>query len=374
MINLVNTAKKHIINFPGKKLDKKYIVFESDDWGSERIPSMEGLRYLTKCNINVCRNPFNHLDSLETGDDLSALFETLMKFKDKQGNHPAITANSVTANPDFGKIKASGFKDYYYENSIQTYSNKRGCENSHDYIMDGINYGIYHPQFHGREHLNIRQWLNSLQNGNEMLLKAFSAGIYGIDLDFERTNRNNFMAAFDSNSDQETAEYRSIIREGISLFKDIFGYTPSSFIAPCYVWHPSLEILLKENEIKYIQGLPVQYVPVHDDKYRKIYHYQGEQNKIQQVYFIRNCFFEPALNAGFNWIDDCINRIKIIFFWGKPAIIGTHRINFIGSLNEENRKNNLKVFSLLLKSILEIWPDAEFTTTDKLGEYYSNHY
>jgi hypothetical protein len=370
MIKLFNTAKKHILNLPGKKLGKKYIVFESDDWGSERIPSKEGMKYLTSCGIDIYSNPFNHLDSLETGDDLSALFEILTRFKDKQGNHPVITANSITANPDFKKIKASGFTEYHYESTLQTYSNKQGCLNSYALIKDGIAAGIYHPQFHGREHLNVRQWLTALQSGNETLLKAFSAGIYGIDLEIELTKRNNFMAAFDTNSEQETAEHRNIINEGASLFKDTFGYTSNSFIAPCYIWQPIIEMALKENGIKYIQGLPVQYVPVYGSKYQKICHYQGERNKIQQVYFIRNCFFEPALNPGFNWIEDCMRRIKIIFFWGKPAIIGTHRINFMGSLNEENRKNNLKTFSNLVKSILEIWPEVEFTTTDKLGELY----
>jgi hypothetical protein len=370
MINLIYTVKKHFLNIPGKRLDKRYIIFESDDWGSERIPSKDDLTYLTSSGIDVYSNPFNHLDSLESGDDLSALFETLIKFMDRKGNHPVITANSVTANPDFGKIKASVFSEYHYESTLQTYKNKQGCENTYSLIKDGIAAGIYHPQFHGREHLNAIQWLTSLQSGNEKLLKAFDAGIYGIELDLEFTNRTNFMAAFDSNSDQEDAEHRSIIEEGTSLFKDIFGYASGSFIAPCYIWHPSLEIFLKEKGIKYIQGLPVQYAPVHGDKYRKIYHYQGERNKMQQVYFIRNCFFEPSLNARFNWIDDCLRRIKIIFFWGKPAIIGTHRINFIGSLNEENRKSNLRTFSILLKSILETWPDAEFTTTDKIGELY----
>jgi hypothetical protein len=85
---------------------------------------------------------------------------------------------------------------------------------------------------------------------------------------------------------------------------------------------------------------------------------------------VRNCFFEPSLNNKFNWIEECLRRIKIIFFWGKPAIIGTHRINFMGSLDEENRKANLKLFSELLKMILKNHPEVEFTTTDKLGELY----
>ena len=48
MIIPINTVKKHLLNFPGKRLAKKYIIFESDDWGSERIPSLNVLKYL-KC-------------------------------------------------------------------------------------------------------------------------------------------------------------------------------------------------------------------------------------------------------------------------------------------------------------------------------------
>lgn len=371
-MNPLFSAKRHLINFPGKRLDKKFVVFESDDWGSERIPYRKDIEFLTSFGINVYSNPFNYLDSLETCDDLSALFDSLLKFKDRQGNHPVITANSVVANPDFDRIRNSGFTEYYYESTLDTYQKKRGCEKTYTIINEGINDNIYHPQFHGREHLNIRQWLSALNSGNVHLIKSFEAGISSINLKSEFTQRGNFTAAFDGNYEKDTGEHNKIIEEGLSLFRDTFGYSSSSFIAPCYVWHPSLEPVLKKNGIKYLQGLPVQYSPVHDSKYRKILHYQGECNNIQQLYFIRNCFFEPSLNPGLDLITECLRRLRIIFFWGKPAIIGTHRLNFIGSLNEENRTKNLSLFSVLIKSILENWPDVEFITTDKLGEYYTN--
>lgn len=370
MSEFVNITRKHLLNIRGKSLKTKYIVFESDDWGSERIPSRESLNYLVSSGIDVHRNPFNYLDSLETDDDLSALYELLIRFKDSKGNYPVITANCVTANPDFTKIRASGFREYFYENVLETYKSKKGCGNTFRLIKEGISAGIFHPQFHGREHLNVRQWLVALQSRNELLLKAFNEGIYAIDLESESTMRPNFTAAFDAKSDCEIDEHRNIIREGVTLFRDNFGYSSLSFIAPCYVWAPSLEIILNENGIKYIQGLPVQNIPTSTAKYGKKYHYQGQRNKMQQLYFVRNCFFEPAFNDRFNWIEDCFKRLKIIFYWGKPAIIGCHRLNFIGSLNEENRNNNLRDLSILLRLILKTWPDVEFTTTDKLGELY----
>ena len=63
-----------------------------------------------------------------------------------------------------------------------------------------------------------------------------------------------------------------------------------------------------------------------------------------------------------------MNRIKIAFRWSKPAVIGTHRINFIGSLDYRNRYNNLTFFDDLLKSIIKNWPDVEFMSSDQLGD------
>lgn len=370
MKSFLNKTKKHILNLPGKSLDRKLVVFESDDWGSERTPSREALSYLNSTGLDIYSNPFNYLDSLESVDDLSALFEVLIKFSDQKGNHPVITANSVTANPNFKEIKLSGFNNYRYETSSETYNRKKLCEKSFSLIKEGMSSGLYHPQFHGREHLNIRQWLSALQSGDEILLKAFDRGIYSIDIESAQTKRKNFTAAFDGYLIDDLAEFSNIVQDGTKLFKAIYGFSSKSFIAPCYIWHPSLNKILKNNGIDYLQGLPVQLSPRNGDDYRRIYHFQGQRNKFGQKYFIRNAFFEPSLNPEFNYIKDVIKRLEIIFHRNKPAIIGTHRVNFIGSLDEKNRSNNLEQFSLLLKTMLDLWPDLEFTTTDKLGDLY----
>lgn len=370
MRRFLERGKRHATNLPGKRIGRKYIVFESDDWGSERIPSKSAMSQLISSEIGLNNNPFNYLDSLESENDLTILFETLKKFKDKRGNHPVITANSVVANPDFSRIEESRFREYYYESIIDTYNKKEICKNSFSLIKEGMDRRIFQPQFHGREHLSVKQWLSGLKSGNKILLKAFKAGIFGIDLDIEHTNRDNFMAAFDLDSPEDLNEHEKIIEEGTHHFEQMFGFQSKSFIAPCYVWHPAHESILNKYGIRYIQGIPVQHVPDARKKYRKVWHYQGQKNRLGQRYFVRNCFFEPSLNPGFNWIEDCLRRLDIIFYWGKPAIIGTHRINFIGSLMEDNRKKNIRLFESLIGAILKKWPDVEFTTTDKLGDTY----
>jgi hypothetical protein len=56
------------------------------------------------------------------------------------------------------------------------------------------------------------------------------------------------------------------------------------------------------------------------------------------------------------------------FLTRKPAVISMHRLNFMGSLVEQNRMDNLKLFEKLITKLLLKWPDIEFMTTDELGD------
>jgi hypothetical protein len=62
-----------------------------------------------------------------------------------------------------------------------------------------------------------------------------------------------------------------------------------------------------------------------------------------------------------------MKNIQNAFFWNSPAIIGTHRVNYIGSIVEKNRTVNLKFLSELLRAIVKRWPDVEFLSTSQLG-------
>ena len=63
-----------------------------------------------------------------------------------------------------------------------------------------------------------------------------------------------------------------------------------------------------------------------------------------------------------------MRRINIAFRWNKPAVICSHRINFMGALDEKNRNDNLLLLKDLLRHIKKTWPDVEFMTSDQLGD------
>ena len=91
------------------RTDRHIIVFESDDWGSIRMSNKKDWDELLKIGYPVNKRPYERFDTLESSEDLLALFEVLSKHYDCRGNHPVITANMLMANPDFEKIKNSGY-------------------------------------------------------------------------------------------------------------------------------------------------------------------------------------------------------------------------------------------------------------------------
>ena len=86
---------------------------------------------------------------------------------------------------------------------------------------------------------------------------------------------------------------------------------------------------------------------------------------VQLSLFMFHCSFKNSKSK--DWVDSCLNEIKIAFIWKKPAIISSHRVNYVGWLNEKNRTKGLRELDELLFQIIKYWPTAEFMTSSELG-------
>ena len=107
------------------------LVIESDDWGSIRMPSEKVYSEFVSRGYNLSNSDYNRIDTIEGNKDLEMLFELFLSIKTNSGQHPVITANMIVGNPDFVKIKDSGFMKYYFESSINTlqrYPNREKVE------------------------------------------------------------------------------------------------------------------------------------------------------------------------------------------------------------------------------------------------------
>ena len=363
-----NKAISNVLNIPGWHTNRKIVVFESDDWGSIRMPSLSTYSKLLKSGLKI-EDHYNRNDSLATTNDLNGLFEILTLFKDKNRNYPVITANCLVANPDFENIRASKFEKYHYELFTETLKRHKGCEHSFEMWKEGIRSEIFRPQFHGREHLNISTWMEALQNKHSETLLAFDNNFWGQLTSFPGTYRQHFLSENDVKYLYELSNISEIISDGLKQFETIFGYASQSYIATNFNWHPLLEETLAKCGVKYIQGQRKQLIPRENRKeYSKKIHYTGQRNNFNQLYMVRNAIFEPSMDKNIDWVNNCLKGISIAFKWNKPAIVSCHRVNFIGSIDPTNRDRNLKSLKTLLFELTKRWPEVEFMSSDQLGQ------
>lgn len=370
-----NQITEHFINIPGYRTNRKIIVFESDDWGSIRMPSLNVYKYLIDNNILSLGNVFGKYDTLASEDDLSKLFELLLSYKDKNGNNPVFTANCTVANPNFHRIKESDFQSYFHEPFTDTLSRYPKHNRSFDFWKSGIENNIFYPQFHGREHINISRWLKKLKSGDKRYLEAFNKETFVVGTSAKKNKSENLAAALDYDDQADIMNVTKSITEGLMLFKDIFGFASKSFIAPNYIWDNSIEEVLAANKVLFIQGSKFQNRPnINNNSYVRKYRYTGKVNKFGQIQIVRNAFFEPSLMGHRDVISSCLRQIRTAFLFKKPAVISTHRLNYIGFLHTKNRDENLLKLRNLLVEILKRWPDVEFASSPQLGNSIINNY
>jgi hypothetical protein len=357
----------NLINIPGWRNRRRIVVIESDDWGSIRMPSKEVYKEFADRGLNLSNSDYNRIDTIESNEDLIRLYEVLKSFRDRNGNHPAITANVVVGNPDFAKIREADFQQYFYEPVTRTLENYPGRDQVEALWKEGNAMGLFHPQFHGREHVNVDRWMNALRKRTPDIIFTFNH-----NTTFSGEEDYNFMEVLDYTTRDEIAGMKQSLAEGLALFENIFGYRSKSFIPPCYAWDSEIEDVLYSNGVRYLQGLIVQLIPTGSfDNYRKRYHLPGSRNRSGLRHLVRNCFFEPALSSKSDVVGECLKRVNTAFTWNKPAIICAHRINFMGALDEGNRTENLSLLQELLRRVTHHWPDVEFMTSDQLGDLIS---
>lgn len=354
---------------PGYHTNRKIVVVESDDWGSIRMPSKQVYEKLMQDNIPVNKLAIMRVDSLASESDLESLFEVLLSVKDKNGNPAKFTANTIVANPDFEKIKASNYKEYYYEPFTTTLSRYPEHSNSFELWKKGIALNVFRPQFHGREHLNVIRWMDALRQNTGNARYCFELGMYDLSIE-PRTTQDSYVDALNYKNKSELIYQKNALIEGLELFEQIFGYHSTTFIAPCYIWDSELNQTLVAQKVRTIQGGAFQLIPTGSsvNVFKKKFHYTGQKNNYNQTYLVRNVLFEPSISNNDEIVEAVLNKIDLLFKLKKPAIISSHRLNYIGFIDKKNRERNLMILDKLLKTILKRWPDVEFMSSDELSD------
>ncbi len=364
---MLSKITRHISNIPGWSSNRKILVIESDDWGSTRFKDRETRDIFLSKYPKLLNAPMNMYDGLESNTDLSDLYEVLSSFKDRNGRSAVITAFCNPANPDYQRIREKKYQEYYYEPFTATLQRYPSHDKVYSLYNQGIAKKLFIPQYHGREHLQINRWIKGIRQGIEALLEGFKYEYWsfgkhtaqGIDFDLR--------AAFDIDHIDDLSYQREVNHQGLTLFKEIFGYPARVMVPPNGPFNRVLEQGLSSTGLQFMGMSKIHKEPIGNQKFSNNYHYLGKKSRSGLVYITRNATFEP-FKTHIDWVATCMAEISSAFLWRKPAVISTHRVNFIGLHDENNKKNGLKQLSILLNKICKTWPDVEFMASDELGD------
>lgn len=357
-----------LTNLRGWRTAEKLIVLESDDWGAIRTPSRAALDAMVRKGLPVDQSRFNCLDCLESGDDLEALLELLGRHRDGQGNPAVMTFNTVMGNPDFDAIRNDGFERFHHEHFFDSYRRYHG-DDLRGLWQSGMAAGVIRPQLHAREHLNLDLWLRDLRAGREEARIAFDHGFFGTRSGTSSRLKKNYLAAYWAESADDLDRMAEILQEGMKLFQATFGFASRSFIPCNHILAVELEGTLADCGVTLLQGQRGQAIPDVERGGRLTVkrRYTGQRNRLGQVYSVRNVCFEPYKDVGQDWVGLALREIRQAFLFRRPAVVTTHRINYVGGMDRDHRDRNLRLLDELLARIGKTWSDVKFISSDELA-------
>ena len=341
------------------------VVFESDDWGMARMPSRRAYEKLAAEGTIDIANPFNKC-SRERIEDLDMLFDVLAGCRDQEGRPAALTANFITANPDFDSIERSRYRHYYWTGI----DDNRGHDSSQAVLLDkyreGMVRGLFHPQYHGRDHFSAEAWLRALRNRDAAAISGFRQRV--VLAGYSRFLPSEYVDY--SPQTLRPLSYTAIdakVEGGTRVFQRAFGLRSLTSIAPFYLWSDLVEGCLFNWGVRCMQGAS-HCLDASDGsgRVRPKQGLLGQRSSSGMSYLVRNCRFEPAQD-GQAAVAQCLRQIASAFARGYPAIIDTHRVNYVGVVDPAMRDTNLVLLRDLLRAVLRMFPSLRFTTSSELA-------
>lgn len=370
-MNIKQKFITNLKNLPGTKTKRKLVVIYVDDYGSIRVRDKQAYNNLLKAGLAVDKTRYGY-DTLCTTEDLQKLFDVLTSVKDKNGHHAVFTPFANIANPDFEKIKESGFRQYHREPFTKTMERLGNAYNgAYELWQQGIAEGIFRPEYHGTEHISVWRLMKALREWHKSTMLSFENESVASPFFPDEPKIDNATAVFDICKTSDNDSLKTDIKVGLDIFEELLGYRAVQFTPGAGIYSPLLHESLAENGIKSIHVQRYKTYPLGEGKFVKSFLYTGKKNAVGQRYIVRNCVFEPFLDDrthNLNAVNNCLLNIEAAFRMHAPAMISTHRVNFAGAIESTHRDESLRMLKELIHGIVKRWPDVEFVSGGQLAE------
>lgn len=327
--NLLDHWREPALKYP-------VVIIESDDWGA---------------------------GPLEQADRLREICAVLSSFHDASGRCPVMTIGVVLGAPDTATIQRNGFKHY----QRITLSDPRHSELL-AVFQDGMRQGVLALQLHGMEHLWPPAFMRLAQQDDEIrcwLKQGDSAKTETLPAPVQSRWINGSTLP---SSPLEPSAIQAAAREEMTAFGKIFGRPPTIAVPPTFIWTAEVERAWAAEGLQFVvtpgrrytarnaQGQPA-------DIDRQIFN--GEIGDGGVCYLVRDIYFEPAFG---HQIEQVLTAIKQHYRLGRPALLETHRCNFLG--DEKAYRRSLQALEQLLDGVLRELPEVRLMNTEELGEAY----
>lgn len=363
----IRTRGRGLKNAFARTSDQRIVVFESDDWGSQRVPSKAAMERLVAKGILSGQGAYDR-ETLENAEDLTALGDTLASVRDSAGQPAVFTCFVNPANPDFEKIRESGFEAYCWETTSQTLERRGDRREVQAAWRAGREAGLLDVEYHGREHLQVRLWLEYLRTSPEVRA-AFDEGYYSVPVTGVPPIARGFRASYFFASPDEIPVLEEIVVTGAQIFAREYGRTAEVFCPPNNVFHPRLYAAVKRAGCKCIIRHTRNIQPDGKGGATTVWGQRGVA-EAGLSWYGRNALFEPEQGFG---VDHALGQVRSAFAWGVPAIISTHRVNYAGGIDPAVRDRGAAALMELLQRIVSIWPEVRFLSSRRLLEELSAH-
>lgn len=367
-MSFVGTLMNEAKHLPGWHSRTKYVAFAVDDYGSIRTANKQTAAAL-QAKVSGFGGYMDCCDSVETREDLQALYAVLDKYQDAESRKAVFTAYALSANPDTAFMRREG--RYGYETLLETFE-RLAAEDPAAYAgtwqawQEGMREGLIRPQFHGREHFSVPLLERKLARGDQDLQAnlevASLAGLAGV----AEMPGVAFTHAFSLHDKALLPQQRQIIEEGLALFEETFGFASTTFTPPALKLHPALDGFVAGLGVRSIDKPLNGRQPAGGGRSRRSINFLTPPKGARVGKMVRTLSFEPCSGNKSDPVGQALREMQRAFRWRKPVIISSHRVNYAGHIDPANRQQGLAKLDELLAGMLQRWPDIRFVSVDEL--------
>jgi hypothetical protein len=306
------------------------VVFESDDWGlCGFVPDSTAWHGLDRDTLRAGRVPQAYWGStLEDSAAVLRLCRLLLNYRGWDGLPPIFQANyivsSLSYEPEAPAADPGGGPWRRYD--LPALPPPYARNGLWDAVAWGVAAGVWRPEFHGAFHYDPGRRREAVRN-QSLARVAAERGI----LPFAGSAR-----AWELGPWRPTAELAGELDRSLAVFRRVFHRPPASIIAPDYVWDGRCEDLWESRGLTTIQAKREQRHPRWrsgriDHRLCKVVARAWERLlHPRRTYLERNSRLESARARDATAVaDDCWRGIQAAWRRGQPAIVETHRVNFV---------------------------------------------